>query len=191
MSSALLTRADDVVAALHPIRRQLLDALDEPDSATGLAKRLRLPRQKVNYHLRALEERGLVQLAEERQRRGLVERVMVRCHDTVLVDPAVADLRGFGRLNDRDRRGLGAVMAAAVGVLRHATAVAKAAAGQRVASVALDADLTLPSPAAVRAFTDDLTALIAHHDRPGEPGAMRFRLTTTLLPHHPEQESDD
>ncbi|MBL8987996.1 MAG: helix-turn-helix transcriptional regulator, partial [Gemmatimonadetes bacterium] len=36
-------------------RRQLLEALAEPDSAAGLARRLGLPRQRVNYHLRLLE----------------------------------------------------------------------------------------------------------------------------------------
>ena len=40
----------------------------EPASATMLAARVGLPRQKVNYHLRALERHGLVELVEERRR---------------------------------------------------------------------------------------------------------------------------
>ncbi|MEZ5248652.1 MAG: helix-turn-helix domain-containing protein [Ilumatobacteraceae bacterium] len=39
-------------------------------SATTLAASLCLPRQQVNYHLRVLEDLGLVHLAEERRRRG-------------------------------------------------------------------------------------------------------------------------
>ena len=39
---------------LHPIRNQLLSELGEPASAAELARRLGLPRQKVNYHLREL-----------------------------------------------------------------------------------------------------------------------------------------
>ncbi|MCA8947892.1 MAG: helix-turn-helix domain-containing protein, partial [Planctomycetes bacterium] len=41
--------------ALEPGRGQLLAALAEPASAAVLAQRLGKPRQKVNYHLRALE----------------------------------------------------------------------------------------------------------------------------------------
>ncbi|MGH3923523.1 MAG: winged helix-turn-helix domain-containing protein, partial [Pseudonocardiaceae bacterium] len=40
--------------SLDPVRARLLAELAEPGSATMLAARLGLPRQKVNYHLRAL-----------------------------------------------------------------------------------------------------------------------------------------
>ena len=41
-------------ALLHPLRLRILDALREPGSASGLARRFRLPRQKMNYHVREL-----------------------------------------------------------------------------------------------------------------------------------------
>ena len=47
-------------AALDPVRARLLAELSEPASAATLAARLSLPRQKVNYHLRALESHHLV-----------------------------------------------------------------------------------------------------------------------------------
>jgi DNA-binding transcriptional ArsR family regulator len=40
---------------LKPERLQILQQLAQPDSAAGVAKRLKLPRQTVNYHLRELE----------------------------------------------------------------------------------------------------------------------------------------
>ncbi len=61
--------------ALDPIRSRLLAELVEPFSAATLAARVGLPRQKVNYHLRTLEAQGLVELAEERKRGGITERV--------------------------------------------------------------------------------------------------------------------
>ena len=64
------------VVMLDPLRRSVLTALTEPGSASTLAVDLGLPRQKVNYHLRTLEEHGLVALLEERPRRGLTERVV-------------------------------------------------------------------------------------------------------------------
>ena len=54
----VLDDASSVGRALSPVRRRILEHLAEPDSAAGLAARLRLPRQKVNYHLRVLEKAG-------------------------------------------------------------------------------------------------------------------------------------
>jgi DNA-binding transcriptional ArsR family regulator len=50
--------------SLDPVRTRLLAELAGPASATTLAARLGLPRQKVNYHLRTLEQHGLVELVE-------------------------------------------------------------------------------------------------------------------------------
>ena len=71
---------DDPAAAtvaLEPVRSRLLAELAEPASAATLAARLGIPRQKVNYHLRALEAHGLVRVAETRQWGGLTERLLV------------------------------------------------------------------------------------------------------------------
>ena len=73
-SIGVLAGQQDLAAVLSPVRRQLLENLREPDSATGLARKLGIPRQKINYHLRQLERAGLVELEEERQRRGCLER---------------------------------------------------------------------------------------------------------------------
>ncbi|MEZ5217822.1 MAG: helix-turn-helix domain-containing protein [Ilumatobacteraceae bacterium] len=74
-------------AALDPIRARVLSALVEPGSATSLATRLGLPRQQLNYHLRILEEHGLVRLVEERPRRGLTERIVVASARSYAVSP--------------------------------------------------------------------------------------------------------
>ena len=63
-------------AALSPFRLGLLEGLQQPESASGLARRLGLPRQQVNYHLRELERAGFIELSEARQRRGCTERIM-------------------------------------------------------------------------------------------------------------------
>ena len=46
-------------ALMDPLRARILSELTEPRSAANLAQRIGLTRQKVNYHLRALEERGV------------------------------------------------------------------------------------------------------------------------------------
>ncbi len=74
--------------ALDPVRSRLLAELAEPGSAAALAARVGIPRQKVNYHLRALEAQGLVELAEERRRGGITERVMRATAARYVVSPA-------------------------------------------------------------------------------------------------------
>ena len=42
--------AERASVLLHPLRLRIVAELREPDSASGLARRLRIPRQKINYH---------------------------------------------------------------------------------------------------------------------------------------------
>src|SRR5687768_5561169 len=86
--TALLDDLDTALQALAPIRRRILAALSEPASAAGLSEQLGMPRQKIGYHLRALEGAGLVQPAGERRKRGFTERLFVAARDHVL-DPAM------------------------------------------------------------------------------------------------------
>ena len=74
--------------ALDPIRSRLLQALVEPGSAAALASKIGITRQKVNYHLHALEAHGLVEVAEERKRGGITERVMRATAASYVVSPA-------------------------------------------------------------------------------------------------------
>jgi DNA-binding transcriptional ArsR family regulator len=38
----------------HPVRLRILEALLAPDSAAGLSRRMGIPRQTLNYHVREL-----------------------------------------------------------------------------------------------------------------------------------------
>src|SRR5918992_2937932 len=73
--------------ALEPVRSRLLSELAEPASAATLAARLGIARQKINYHLRALESHGLVQMAEKRRWGGLTERLLVASASSYVVGP--------------------------------------------------------------------------------------------------------
>src|SRR6202040_2259075 len=81
---------DDPAAAtvaLEPTRSRLLSELATPASAATLATRVGLARQKVNYHLHALEAHGLVRLAQERKWGGLTERLLVATAASYIVSP--------------------------------------------------------------------------------------------------------
>src|SRR5262245_33793466 len=74
--------------ALEPIRSRILSELAAPASAARLATRVGLTRQKVNYHLRALETHGLVRLAQRRKWGGLTERLLVATAASYVVSPS-------------------------------------------------------------------------------------------------------
>src|SRR5215203_1228924 len=81
---------DDPAAAtvaLQPVRSRLLSELAVPASAATLATRVGLARQKVNYHLRALEGHGLLRVAERRKWGGLTERLLVATASSYVVSP--------------------------------------------------------------------------------------------------------
>ncbi|MFC7586386.1 ArsR/SmtB family transcription factor [Nonomuraea antimicrobica] len=74
-------------ASLDPMRSKLLAELVEPGSATSLAAKVGLARQKVNYHLRTLERHGLVELVEERRKGNVTERVMRATAASFVISP--------------------------------------------------------------------------------------------------------
>src|SRR4029450_1219573 len=74
--------------SLDPVRARLLAALAQPGSATALAAPGGVTRQKVNYHLRALERHGLVELVEERRKGNMTERVLQATAASYLISPA-------------------------------------------------------------------------------------------------------
>ena len=75
--------------ALDPVRARLLDELARrPASAAEVAATIGLARQKVNYHLRTLEQHGLIELAEVEAHGGITERRMRATAARFVVSPA-------------------------------------------------------------------------------------------------------
>src|SRR2546421_13042696 len=103
------------------MRSRLLSELAAPASAATLATRVGLARQKVNYHLHALEAHGLVGLAQERKWGGLTERLLVATAASYVVSPsafgpvAVDPNREVDRLAATDFIALGAPVVRATG----------------------------------------------------------------------------
>jgi DNA-binding transcriptional ArsR family regulator len=63
-----------VKVVAHPLRVQALSVLTErPASPKELAAELGAPVGNVSYHVRELEEVGLIELVDEKKRRGAVE----------------------------------------------------------------------------------------------------------------------
>lgn len=161
---SLVEHADAVRTALSPIRRRLLERLREPASATQVAAEFRLPRQRINYHLRALEEAGLVDLVEERQRRGCVERILAARARAFVVDPSVigAPATPAVAADAQDRFSAEHLIYAAGDVVRHVSRMRARAEEQRtrLLTFAVDTELVFASPADFEQFTTALAAFV-------------------------------
>ncbi|MCB1001301.1 MAG: helix-turn-helix domain-containing protein [Acidimicrobiales bacterium] len=174
-------------AALDPIRARILSLLGEPGSATTLAASLSLPRQQVNYHLRVLEDLGLVHLAEERRRRGLVERVMVASARSYAVSPAVLGTSGADP--DRvDRLSTRYLVAVAARMVREVGELARRAdrAGQALPTLTIDTEIRFASAADRAAFTaelaDSVQRLAARYHDERAPRGRWHRLVVAAHP---------
>ncbi|MGH9368942.1 MAG: helix-turn-helix domain-containing protein [Thermoanaerobaculia bacterium] len=76
-------------ALLLPLRARILELAREPASATEIARKLRLPRQRVNYHVRRLADRGLLRRAGRLRKRNMVEQRYVAAARSFLLVPEV------------------------------------------------------------------------------------------------------
>jgi DNA-binding transcriptional ArsR family regulator len=67
---------EEAQVLFRPMRLRILDALAEPNTASEVARRLGVARQKINYHLKELERDGLVELVQERKKGNCLERIV-------------------------------------------------------------------------------------------------------------------
>jgi DNA-binding transcriptional ArsR family regulator len=128
----VLTDAAAVEVALDPIRASILEALAEPGSAATVAAAVGSTRQKVNYHLKALEAHGLVELAEERVWGGITERLMRRTARYLVVAPDVLPSAAIDPNEVADRLSAAYLIAVNARNVSEVGAIAGAAARERV-----------------------------------------------------------
>jgi DNA-binding transcriptional ArsR family regulator len=175
-------------ASLDPIRARLLAELAEPTSATMLAAKVGLARQKVNYHVKALERHGLVELVEERRKGNVTERVLQATAASYVISPAaLAALqpdpsRSPDRLSARWLLAIASRLVRDVGDLIAGATRAK----KRVATFAMDGEVRFASAAERAAFAEELastvTALVSkYHDETAE-GGRSHRVIVAIHP---------
>ncbi len=194
----VLREPDRIASLMDPERRRLLNALQEaPDSATGLARRLDDRRQRVNYHLRLLEDAGLVELAEERPRRGVTERVLRPVARRFVVDSSALGARLAPEpTEDPDRFSATYLVALAARTIREVAGLRERArtTGKRLPSLGLTTRVCLRDPDRLEAFQRDLADAVAevvarHHDETGD--GRCFRVTTQSYPAPAGTDDDD
>ncbi len=143
-----------------------------PASAAGLAARVGIARQKVNYHLKALEAHGLVELSGERRHGGITERVLQASAASYVVSPAAVSESAADPDANADHLSAGYLVALAGRLVREVGALARraGASGKRLPTLTIDTQIGFRSAADRAAFADDLTAAVLdlaaryHHD---------------------------
>lgn len=192
-SVAVIEDAEAAEVSLDPVRARLLAELAEPASATMLAGRVDLPRQKVNYHLRALEKHGLVELVEERRKGNVTERMMRATASSYVISPTALSAVQPDPAQSPDRLSARWLLAVAgrlvrdVGVLITGSTKAR----KRVATFAIDGEVRFSSAEDRAAFAEELTVAITnlvskYHDE----GAERGRDHRIVVAVHPSVKTE-
>ncbi|MBV6756097.1 ArsR/SmtB family transcription factor [Rhodococcus opacus] len=185
---AVIDQAAAAEISLDPVRARLLAALAEPGSASSVAAQVGLTRQKANYHLRALEEHGLVELVEERRKGNVTERLFQATAASYVISPAAfAALapdpdRAPDQLSARWLVALAARLVREVGELIAGATAAR----QPLATYAIDSEIRFASAADRSAFADELGKsvknLVSRYHDENAPNGRRHRLVVALHP---------
>jgi DNA-binding transcriptional ArsR family regulator len=174
--------------ALQPMRSRLLSELAAPASAAMLGTRVDLPRQKINYHLHALEAHGLVRLARERKWGGLTERLLVATAASYVVSPSALGPVAVDPNREVDRLSASYLIALGARIIREVNDLVRRAkrADKRLATLAVDTEVRFRSATDRAAFSNDLTEAITklvskYHDA-SAPGGRAHRLVVVAHP---------
>lgn len=181
---AVVGRTEQAQALLHPARLAILEALATPASAAALAERLRAPRQRLNYHLRELEEKGLVEVAEEARRGSVIERVYRRAGERYAISVEALGAVGSTPEAVQDRASSAYQIAVASRAVRDLALLRERAASARksLPTFSLEVDVRFADAEARHAFSEDLARAVAdlaqryHDERPRGGRTFRFYL---------------
>lgn len=179
-SLAMIEQMSKAAALLDPLRQQIVENLREPDSASGLARRLRIARQKMNYHVRELEREGFLEQVGERRKGNCVERIVRATANAYLINPAVLGTLGIDPAYVQDRFSSAYLVAVAAKAIRELAVLRSRSgkAGKRLATLALQTEVRFATAADRNAFAEELARSIgylsAKYHNESAPAARRF-----------------
>ena len=172
----------------HPVRRRILALARTPMSATEMAGRLGLPRQRVNYHVRQLERARFLERADQRVRRNMIEQRYVASARSYVIAPALLGALAPHTSAVQDAASAAALFAIASRAQDDLTRVVAEAGAQskRVSTLSVTTDVRFTSAEQraefTRAIETAIADIVARHTAPftgadGTPGDGRpYRL---------------
>lgn len=174
--------------ALDPMRSRLLSELRVPASAATLAGRMGLARQKVNYHLKALELHGLIKVDSKKRWGGLTERRLVATAGSYVVSPGALGPVAADPSRQVDRLSASYLVALAARAVREIGKLLRRSeeVGKRLATLSIDTEVRFRSAADRAAFSRELTeavgTLVARYHDESASGGRRHRVFVGAYP---------
>ncbi len=190
-----------VTVLMHPLRLRILSLAKSPASATELAGRLQLPRQRVNYHVRELAGARFLRRAGQRRKRNLIERCYQASARSYVLAPEVLGPLAADWRRIEDTMSAQYLIALGSLVQRELSHVSRDAQkqGKRLATLSMTSELRFESAEQRESFVDvmreALVKVIAEHSSPallsdGGSGPGRpYRLVMGCYP-MPKEEDD-
>jgi predicted ArsR family transcriptional regulator len=184
MNSFKILEPDQLNVMASPFRQGLLHALSTPKSATRLARDYKMSRQRIGYHMRDLERSGCIEVAGERQARGLKEKLYRTKPMAFVYAPRNSELPDA----TRDRYSWATLVNLAARTLWDVIMLRRLAdaASRRLATLALDAELHFETPAQRKAFAEELIDAVERvcrkHERLPSEKTRAFRLVLGAYP---------
>jgi len=158
----VIAEAERAHILLHPARLQILQELVEPSSPAALSKKLGLPRQRVNYHLRELESQDLVELKEERIKGSVTERIYQRKGTAYTLSPAALGSLQIKAEDIQDRFSSNYQIARASQIIEELRCLQIGAleANKKLPTLSLDVDIRFSSAQDRNNFANELAACV-------------------------------
>jgi len=190
---AVIDRPAQAVALLKPVRARILEHLRAPDSATGVAAALGLKRQRVGYHVRQLEQLGLVRHVGDRRRGNLIERLLVTVARHFVIAPSALGRLGAHPDEVADRFSSDYLVAVAAQAARDVAALGEAArtAGRKPSVMTLQVDIRFSSPEEQGRCAEEIAGFVAdlakryHKPTTAESRSVRFLVAGYATPRPP------
>ncbi len=193
----VIEQTDQAAALLTPLRLRILQLLVEPGSSSRLARALDLPRQQVNYHVKALEKAGLLRKVGKHKRGNCIEVMLQATARSFVVGPSALGEVAVDRRPVQDRFSFGALLSLCARTIRELGTLRRGAddAGKTLATLSMDAEVCFESAAARTAFANDLATafaeIAARHHRPDAEHGRRFRVFVGAHPRLPDDDTPE
>jgi DNA-binding transcriptional ArsR family regulator len=168
-------------ALLNPMRLRLVRMAQEPASATELAGRLGLPRQRVNYHVRELARAGFLRPAGRRRKRNLVEQRYVATARSYVLSPEILGVLSPDWRAIEDTASADYLLALSEQVRLDVSRAEQEARsrGQRVSTLSIKSQFRFDSPEQRAEFANALrqavVEVIARHTSPDQAASASSR----------------
>jgi DNA-binding transcriptional ArsR family regulator len=184
----VIDRPEAASLLCDPIKSRILAELATPRSAAEVAQRVGLTRQKVNYHVNALEAHGLVEPAEQRRWGGITERKMVATAAAYVVSPSAIQGVKVEPAHGGDRLSASYLIALAARVIREVGDLwlRSRETHKRLATLSIDTAVRFATPEDRAAFTRELTeaisGLVARYHDDKAPRGRAHRVLVAAYP---------